>query len=676
MDKARVGRLLQDLPSTQHPTSPSLTAATTVDSTAMDSNRGRGRGKNRQGRGDGDRQNQKQQWKDPPPQMAQAPPPFAFGFGFPGQPPHWAFNGQFHGGYPPPPQQWQGMPPSWFPKQMVQPPPGQQGGDQGVSLSNTGQGSGSSGISGISGQGNQKNQSKQQRKKQDSKVVVSNNVTSLMSYVNVICGGCGEPGHDKEKCSKTTTCFICKMATHQEHSCPVRKKPHLAARYFGSAAPGLGFYHVDMSDVNLQHSGRLKNGGIVFIEDGEISKEDLATKFSEIYKTNWPWQINALDEWTILVKFPPKIPVESVASYPCFGLPKSNVTVKVEAWKGKIEASASQQLIWIKIRKINPRWCEWSILDQITSVFGTLVDVDWQFNFKSFYEVVRVKLNCKDGSKIPKERIYGINGKFYKMLIAVEPITKQRAETGTDNNDTISQGGQETQSKTETSSRTEDNKSNKSTRSGLGRGGGSDPTLGKQAVLAFLQQMPDVCPSEGVEHPSLLKIQIHPSLQASRRSKIDKIVAEYLSDDQCYSILTEMELADLHQDMEEVGDTQEQIVVASVEPLSDTYEADFPLLSKTIADKQQKQKRGPIQATRHNSRVKPSGKTMLEKAQEFKQVKDLETSKTGTNQPAFSLFNNPSFIDVPKKIGVDIDEHSSPAPSQLRSTDPIDTLAG
>ena len=51
-----------------------------------------------------------------------------------------------------------------------------------------------------------------------------------------------------------------------------------------------------MADINLQHSGRLKNVGIVFIEDGEISKEDLAKEFSEIYKTNWPWPINALDD--------------------------------------------------------------------------------------------------------------------------------------------------------------------------------------------------------------------------------------------------------------------------------------------------------------------------------------------------------------------------------------------
>lgn len=102
----------------------------------------------------------------------------------------------------------------------------------------------------------------------------------------------------------------------------------------------------------------------------------MAFEFTEIYKTNWPWQISGLDDWTMLVKFPPEIPVEQVASYPCFGLAKHNVTLNVEVWKGETEAVAEQQVVWIKIRKMNPKWCEWSILDQITSVFGILVDVD------------------------------------------------------------------------------------------------------------------------------------------------------------------------------------------------------------------------------------------------------------------------------------------------------------
>jgi len=96
-----------------------------------------------------------------------------------------------------------------------------------------------------------------------------------------------------------------------------------------------------MQDINSKHAGGMKNVGIVFVESGNITKEELAKEFSNIYKTNWPWPINTLDGWSFLVKFPPAIPVEQVASYPCFGLKKENVTVKVEIWKGLIDAEAA-----------------------------------------------------------------------------------------------------------------------------------------------------------------------------------------------------------------------------------------------------------------------------------------------------------------------------------------------
>ena len=95
--------------------------------------------------------------------------------------------------------------------------------------------------------------------------------------------------------------------------------------------------------------------GIVLVEAGEVTKQELATEFADIYKTNWPWPINALDEWTFLVKFPPEIDVVQVAGYPCFGLKKDNVVVNVEVWKGSFEAEEDLQETWIKIRKLNPQ---------------------------------------------------------------------------------------------------------------------------------------------------------------------------------------------------------------------------------------------------------------------------------------------------------------------------------
>lgn len=175
-------------------------------------------------------------------------------------------------------------------------------------------------------------------------------------------------------------------------------------------------------DVNEQHMGGRKNVGIVYIEAGQVTKENLAHNFSLIYKTNWPWHVRKLDEWTYLVKFPPHIPVEQVASYPNFGLPELvGVVVNVENWDGTLEHYAELQTVWLKLYGVAPTWVEWSVLEQFASVLGTLVDVDWQGNFKSFFEVVRTQIRCKDSTKIPPDRVFGIGAKLFKNKIEVEP---------------------------------------------------------------------------------------------------------------------------------------------------------------------------------------------------------------------------------------------------------------
>lgn len=71
-------------------------------------------------------------------------------------------------------------------------------------------------------------------------------------------------------------------------SCPVRKGPHQVAKYIGSAAPRLGFYHLETTYLGVNSIGIMKNCEIVHVEIGVIKKEELAQEFSIIYKTNWP----------------------------------------------------------------------------------------------------------------------------------------------------------------------------------------------------------------------------------------------------------------------------------------------------------------------------------------------------------------------------------------------------
>jgi hypothetical protein len=57
------------------------------------------------------------------------------------------------------------------------------------------------------------------------------------------------------------------------------------------------------------------------------------------------------------------------------------------------------------------------MLDQFASSYGLLEEVDWQCIFSSFYEVVRMKIKCTDMSKFPKEMLFCIDKKLYKIVI-------------------------------------------------------------------------------------------------------------------------------------------------------------------------------------------------------------------------------------------------------------------
>jgi hypothetical protein len=59
-------------------------------------------------------------------------------------------------------------------------------------------------------------------------------------------------------------------------------------------------------------------------------------------------------------------------------------------------------------------------LDQFASSYGLLEEVDWPGIVSSFYETVRMRIKCREASKIPRERLFCIDKKLYKIVISVE----------------------------------------------------------------------------------------------------------------------------------------------------------------------------------------------------------------------------------------------------------------
>lgn len=76
--------------------------------------------------------------------------------------------------------------------------------------------------------------------------------------------------------------------------------------------------------------------------------------------------------------------------------------------------------VWVQVRGLLPKWCEWSILDQCTSAFGLIIDLNWQGMFQCLFEHVRVKIQCREPTKIPTERMFEIGGKTFKVQLTME----------------------------------------------------------------------------------------------------------------------------------------------------------------------------------------------------------------------------------------------------------------
>jgi hypothetical protein len=77
------------------------------------------------------------------------------------------------------------------------------------------------------------------------------------------------------------------------------------------------------------------------------------------------------------------------------------------------------------------------VLDQFASNYGFLEEVDWQGIFKSFYESVRMRIKCRDVTKISRERLFCIDKKLYKIEITIDlpRVPKLERKDGGDGDD-------------------------------------------------------------------------------------------------------------------------------------------------------------------------------------------------------------------------------------------------
>jgi hypothetical protein len=89
---------------------------------------------------------------------------------------------------------------------------------------------------------------------------------------------------------------------------------------------------------------------------------------------------------------------------------------------------------------VQPKWSAWRSFRKIASSLGKLLLIDWNSLFSSFFSMVRIKIACKNATKIPKRKLFELNNKFYLIQFIVECCSsfgQEGADDGGDENGTI-----------------------------------------------------------------------------------------------------------------------------------------------------------------------------------------------------------------------------------------------
>jgi hypothetical protein len=146
----------------------------------------------------------------------------------------------------------------------------------------------------------------------------------------------------------------------------------------------------------------------------------------ELFDKDWAWQLRKTEDNSYIIRFPPSRKVENlvIGKASQFQLNRPKVVASLSVWNGDIEPIGSLTEVWVQIKGIPPKWVDWHTVREVASSIGLMVEVDWHTLFNSFFNTVRVKVQCKNPTKVPRKRIFVFKGSLYLIRFKTEDFVQ------------------------------------------------------------------------------------------------------------------------------------------------------------------------------------------------------------------------------------------------------------
>jgi hypothetical protein len=367
------------------------------------------------------------------------------------------------------------------------------------------------------------------------------------------------------------------------------------------------------------------------------------------------------------VRFPPHKQVSAtlISDKTYFKMKKDGVLVSLKAWIGDIEPYDTLEEIWVQVSGIPPKWTNWRTLRQLASFLGKLLEVDWNSLFTSFFSLVRIKIACKDAFKIPRKRLFEMKNNLYLVCFKLEPkagLMEDDDVNGDDQDDPRNEeedGIEEFDQDMDLERRADPGEKKVSRNSAAS---GSKSTLapsGSKKLMDWVSLFQDSEDTMKMENSELAQYSCSRLLR-------DMEAAEVESEEEFDSMCLDDELATLPAEWTRGLDEsrEDHNLPENLYILPKLKKEDVDLARKDEdphldrkSQKEAKKKWGSVLVEKRTTRNPRDGRTMREKAQERKNVVNLEGHKgiTKSSNP-FSVLSSEDITRVAKDVGVSLGE--------------------